>query len=828
MDFLPRPRGCSSSLVEIPCLATVPFDGGEFKTFPSRTQWGAPRTAAAWTQIFKHPPADLSAFLQTWLYFGPLEFIFNRRVSLHQFTQKSATSEKLVLDSSLLKGWLNEAPLMENAVERVKLLNYASNIHVGLFKKKIIVTDPTFKLTLQEYALYGCFRDPRDPLIVASIGILLEVGREYLAQFIPNPPIDGLINGDMDGLIGGGILLPSWTNAISARLREQGWCPSEIYMMQRRLNSSGLYFMSHIPRPHQSRRHQVVRIHEDSSCLETTAAFDLCSKTRCRFLQINPKTYHTKHHQDCKQSKCWNMGANPEEVSKILQTGCIPLISPISDRDRSENITLVSSNPDFTTPYIAISHVWSDGMGNIQRSALPRCQLLHLSTLVRNLAEKYFHSETPIHFWIDTIGCPPDEMGHTHAQNLAISLMPQTYQNATAVLVLDAWLQNTEVAHLPHHEILMRIISCNWNSRLWTLQEGALARDLIFQFADTAYNVNQGLALLRDGQDPLLSFTLRALIEERMYEIRAVSQQKGTRQSKLIALTGALSNRSTSVLSDEAICLATLLKFSALEFRLILHASPEDRMRVFWSLFDNVPGRLFFDDFPRLQTAGYHWAPSTFLLGTKDRVPVLAPTTDPADISPQRTAAGLLFRGSGIMLMAGNVPIGESFFVLDENSQKYSLRCDIDDAHCVVTKSAASHYATVELDSSNIDQTDLQEVYLGEMHQINLLESYDTESLAIIFLSKDQRDDSHSSVMLVALQRSHRGVNYGRFICGGSCTLVGGPEFGKLDKINPPLPEHIQIGNAKLVRGEPIVNSSGTLSFVRGFMYGPEQQWCLD
>jgi hypothetical protein len=36
-------------------------------------------------------------------------------------------------------------------------------------------------------------------------------------------------------------------------------------------------------------------------------------------------------------------------------------------------------------PYIAISHVWSDGLRNPRINALPRCQILRLRDLVANL-----------------------------------------------------------------------------------------------------------------------------------------------------------------------------------------------------------------------------------------------------------------------------------------------------------------------------------------------------------------------------------------------------------------------------------------------------------
>ncbi|KAF8252205.1 hypothetical protein K440DRAFT_391393 [Wilcoxina mikolae CBS 423.85] len=118
--------------------------------------------------------------------------------------------------------------------------------------------------------------------------------------------------------------------------------------------------------------------------------------------------------------------------------------------------------------------------------------MLRLSNLIRNLPGK----ESGIqHFWIDTICCPPDDAGQNEAQELAIGKMSETYENARAVLVIDSWLQTHNIVNPvdTNTEILMRIVCSNWNSRLWTPQEGALAKMLFFQFANKSYNVDVGL-----------------------------------------------------------------------------------------------------------------------------------------------------------------------------------------------------------------------------------------------------------------------------------------------------------------------------------------------
>jgi len=63
--------------------------------------------------------------------------------------------------------------------------------------------------------------------------------------------------------------------------------------------------------------------------------------------------------------------------------------------------------------------------------------------------------------------------------------MRRTYESARKVLVLDSELEVASIDTSPE-ELLMRISCCGWMRRLWTLQEGALAKELFFQFKERA------------------------------------------------------------------------------------------------------------------------------------------------------------------------------------------------------------------------------------------------------------------------------------------------------------------------------------------------------
>lgn len=78
--------------------------------------------------------------------------------------------------------------------------------------------------------------------------------------------------------------------------------------------------------------------------------------------------------------------------------------------------------------YVAISHVWSHGLGNNRANSLPRCQLERLSTLVNEVSGQ--RAGAPTYFWIDTLSWPVER---EEATNLAIVYMRKTYAKAEIV-----------------------------------------------------------------------------------------------------------------------------------------------------------------------------------------------------------------------------------------------------------------------------------------------------------------------------------------------------------------------------------------------------------
>ena len=146
-------------------------------------------------------------------------------------------------------------------------------------------------------------------------------------------------------------------------------------------------------------------------------------------------------------------------------------------------------------PYVAISHVWADGLGSTSETGLPTCQVSRIAALARELVPNGA-------FWIDGL-CVPEAR---HLRKRAIRLMAQTYRGAEKVVVLDAGIRTHCTLSSSPAENVLRIKTSVWMQRVWTMHEAFLARELHFEFLDglvAGSTIRQGLDRLSAPLDGL-------------------------------------------------------------------------------------------------------------------------------------------------------------------------------------------------------------------------------------------------------------------------------------------------------------------------------------
>ncbi|KAI1411138.1 hypothetical protein F5Y13DRAFT_201679 [Hypoxylon sp. FL1857] len=230
----------------------------------------------------------------------------------------------------------------------------------------------------------------------------------------------------------------------------------------------------------------------------------LCSEICCMANNVDEETYQTFHvSRGC---RCPMVGVDETRLAEIVRQGSIPVIYVETDRKtKNPKLRLKAASPG--NKYVALSHVWADGLGNPRSNSLPQCQIKRLARQISALpkcgtvsceppCDEYlwanwvptnaeYSRQTSRLFWMDTLCVPVDDSDlRTHA----INRMAAVYAGASHVLVLDYELQQLRLGTQPLTDHMAFIISCNWSSRSWTYQEGTLSRACYFQCADGAIN----------------------------------------------------------------------------------------------------------------------------------------------------------------------------------------------------------------------------------------------------------------------------------------------------------------------------------------------------
>lgn len=155
--------------------------------------------------------------------------------------------------------------------------------------------------------------------------------------------------------------------------------------------------------------------------------------------------------------------------------------------------------------YIAISHVHYTGLGNIHSTSLPFCQASLIQNLVDDLAARSCEMDADgSFFWLDTLCLPTDPV----LRHAALVPAGKIFATAKAVLVLDPPLYKHAINS--SHEALARIRYSSWKGRLWTLEEGLMARSLFFRFSNRTVTLE---GLLKDVEEEEDGYFLKKVVQ---------------------------------------------------------------------------------------------------------------------------------------------------------------------------------------------------------------------------------------------------------------------------------------------------------------------------
>ncbi|KAI0641890.1 hypothetical protein C8Q79DRAFT_918269 [Trametes meyenii] len=337
-----------------------------------------------------------------------------------------------------------------------------------------------------------------------------------------------------------------------------------------------------------------------------------CSKTSCILYKVDTyDTYIPRH--VCADCHCEYIRPPLDEVKRLLDAGVAPAMVYNGEKLR---VQAASKNS-----YVMISHVWADGMGSVTEKGLPTCLIRRIASLAEILLPESGA------FWIDAL-CIPAAHG---PRKQAVKLMVYSYQNAAKVLVMDVGIRTSCSERAPWETNLLHIATAGWMRRVWTLQEGLLANELWFEFAEGPVHVEERIirelrsalpskpslaAPLSQGQPsqaPWWTF-VREITPMLYLRICRRGAAPGHYQFPLDEVIKLLQLRTMTSPDDEILAISSLLPSRINVDELLSIAGAEvaqQRMKAFLLQLGQVSRALLRQTSPRLTLPGFTWAPRT-------------------------------------------------------------------------------------------------------------------------------------------------------------------------------------------------------------------------
>jgi hypothetical protein len=559
--------------------------------YPERNSWHvlySPSGISYLVDGMEPSDPEVEAFVQNYLYFGLLHETFGDLADVRDFICKNSNGESIITTAPLeecLRKWAEQVEQQQDP-DSTDETDWWVHIHKVLHH--------TWKVALNTKKRNKGAVDER---ILFSIAILAESIEQVLLDLFRDlqklPSTGGPWRTPQNPTIGHFIL---------DEMLEKGWCKFDVHRIG--LTTKGaatLYFLGNLQPTRPGRDH--------SKCTE-----DLC------VWMTASGSYKSRHATpDC---QCDARFSGIEGVRKVLEESDeVPLIqeSHTGGDLESPEFQIIPAIESKAGDFVAVSHVWAEGLGNPIANALPNCSIKWISDMVSSIVKE--SEDLRIPFWIDTL-CVPIE-----PQNLwlrAMNRLRKPYTDAAIVLVLDSYLYTQESSNLSPLEIWARVLCCSWSRRLWTFQEGRLAKTLLYQFKDCAMTMEEvwlrlGYSLAASSMHTELKVAYRGSNVIRNlgkivpdYPWKVPDAPNNFRPTPDVRdMRESLQARSVSVIDDEALCLFCNMGF---DMELVTDLAPEERMPKFWSQVMKIPvGLIFSTARKKLTRPGLRWAPASFM-----------------------------------------------------------------------------------------------------------------------------------------------------------------------------------------------------------------------
>ena len=599
------------------------YDSQGFHKFPNRTGWKLSPTGR-W-ECESDKSRNPTSFLQAWLFFGLLsEFLGqDSQFKSEEYRVRNLSSRWIITTENLprhLREW-RERTL--KAKDDSTLAPLAIQAGLALDEARSVVSK----------SCSGIHHDKRiDDMVALSLMILGETLSNALS---------GVLN-EVQTHMTGWYLIPAIGWGDSKRLlsklelseleRKRRWCSRSAHYLTSTLrhSASGILFAMHL-----------------SIASDSAVDHGRCSTQRCDARNDDRQSTCSRFTEPC---QCKYIGPDLDTLVNIIEQDQIPLLTYNS---HDETITVTGRERRYTI----VSHVWSDGLGNDAANELPLCRVKGLVEAVKKLegskqeltsgsgrGPRRLDTEDP--FWIDTLAIPV-QAKYKDLRKRAIKNMYRVYQRAESTLVVDKGLMSQRSGS-GYSDTAMRISRCLWMTRLWTLQEAYLSKELYFIFEDTLVEMERLEKEKNTLDSPLSSAAsvyYQGLLgaERQQYLSNPYTQ---INPDFIASVWKAVQWRNTAHSRHETLALAMLLRFRLESFDTRPKASSpseaelEGLMQNLLKEIDSknaIPSGFIFLPGNKLAAEGFRWAPRSWMTGQE--------LEDPSPLKSPNSAAHLIKTG---------------------------------------------------------------------------------------------------------------------------------------------------------------------------------------
>ncbi|KAK7464910.1 hypothetical protein VKT23_006118 [Stygiomarasmius scandens] len=573
-------RDTPSGVPLVTVFENVKWLGGEHDGYPISHSWDEYFQRRRLVLLGSTRPSDPGndALAQSWFTLGLLESVVEKKIPSKLMLDSSPTGDGVISSRNLpiiLRDWRRRMRALRHVDEHAFRRWFS---HAEITLKELLAFLVTATRFPQECIFGGSNYLPNLHMI-AAIGEALMASMAEFQNFMQ--PMAGYV----------------WSVVLGRypvhKLYEEGWCPFTVSML---LSSVCLVQYAGTRKPYLRR-----------GLGHSTFDHSKCTRTGCSLNNIDPNVPYVNRHAD---DSCHCLYSKPpvDEIKQALTRNEIPVII-VEEADPSPDTPDITCMTSSQTRYVAISHVWADGLGSITEDGLPACQLRRLSKLTRKLLPEERGA-----LWMDAL-CVP---GVKEMRKRAIRLMSKTYKDAAFVLVIDAGIRTCSLDTSPE-EKLLRVLTSAWMQRLWTLQEALLAQNLFFELADSQLVSLQ--ELIPWDEESCTMDGLKWLLIREMAPIVIFSQDTPTEPVKYLflhrtdfdlgSISHALVKRTTSRKEDETLAIASLLGVDV--SKLLDVSTHEERMKILLLELQFIPSGIIFSVGEKLSEPGFRWAPRSFL-----------------------------------------------------------------------------------------------------------------------------------------------------------------------------------------------------------------------